>query len=300
MIDLHTHSTCSDGTDAPDRVVELAASAGCSTLALTDHDTLGGIAAAHRRADQLGISLVPGCEISCAFRGRSAHVLVYFVDDGDGPLQAELAKLRQDRIVRNRRLAERLGELGIPITYEELVAEAASEESLGRPHVALVLVRKGAADSIPDAFDRWLAEGRPAHVPKARLAPLAAAAAARESGGVAVLAHPLSLGMGPVELEAAVAELADAGFAGLEAVYGRYSPDQRVGLVELARRSGLVPTGGSDYHGSVKPDLSVGTGQGDLRVPDDVVERLAARRPTRRPPSAVRPPARGERRGRLI
>jgi len=279
MIDLHTHSTCSDGTDPPERIAELAAAAGCSAVALTDHDTLVGLAAARRRAADVGIDLVAGCEVSCAFRGTSAHVLVYFVDDGDGPLQEELGRLREDRVARNRRLVARLVELGIPITYDEVVAEAASEDSAGRPHVAAVLVRLGAAESIPDAFDRWLGTGRPAHVPKARLTPADVATLARGSGGVAVLAHPLTLDLGPSELASAVAELADAGFAGIEAVYGRYSRDQRAALVDLARRHDLVPTGGSDYHGSVKADLSIGTGQGDLRVPDDVVEQLAARRP---------------------
>lgn len=279
MIDLHTHSTCSDGTDPPERIPELAAAAGCSAVALTDHDTLAGLGRAGRRAGELGIRLVPGCEVSCAFRGGSAHVLVYFVGDGDGPLQEELVRLRRDRVARNRRLAERLVELGIPVTYEELVAEASSEETLGRPHVAAVLVRHGAASSIPDAFDRWLAGGRPAHVPKARVAPATVAELARGSGGVAVLAHPLTLGLGPAALDAAVAELAGAGFAGIEAVYGRYTRDERAALGDLAHRHGLVATGGSDYHGTVKDDLSVGSGQGDLRVPDDVLEELAARRP---------------------
>jgi predicted metal-dependent phosphoesterase TrpH len=279
MIDLHTHSTCSDGTDAPERIPELAAAAGCSAVALTDHDTLVGLNAARQQADQLGIDLVAGCEVSCAFRGTSAHVLVYFVEDGDGPLQDELARLRDDRMTRNRRLVARLQELGVPLTYDEVVAEAAGEESAGRPHVAAVLVRHGVAESVPDAFDRWLAEGRPAHVPKARLTPAEAAALARGSGGVAVLAHPLTLDLGPAELSAAVAELAEAGFAGIEALYGRYTRDQRAALAELAQRFDLVATGGSDYHGSVKPDLSVGSGQGDLRVPDHVIEELSARRP---------------------
>ena len=279
MIDLHTHSTCSDGTDPPERIPELAAAAGCTAVALTDHDTLVGLDAARRRADAVGVDLVPGCEVSCAFRGTSAHVLVYFVEDGEGPLQDELARLREDRVGRNRRLVARLQELGIPITYDEVVAEAAGEASVGRPHIAAVLVRHGAAESVPDAFDRWLASGRPAHVPKARVTPADVAALARGSGGVAVLAHPLTLGLGPTELAGAVAELAEAGFAGIEAVYGRYRPDERAALAQLAQRHGLVATGGSDYHGTVKADLAVGTGQGDLHVPDDVVEALAARRP---------------------
>jgi len=279
VIDLHTHSTRSDGTDEPERIPELAATSGCSAVALTDHDTVGGIAQARRRAEELDVQLIGGCEVSCAFGESAAHVLVYFVEDVEGPLQDELARLRHDRVERNRRLAGRLAELGIPVTYDEFVAEASSEESVGRPHVAAVLVRHGAAESIPDAFDRWLAEGRPAYVPKARITPAEVAQLAGASGAVTVLAHPLTLGLTPSDLSATVAELADAGFAGIECLYGRYSRDQRAQLTDLAHRFGLVATGGSDYHGSVKADLSVGTGRGDLHVPDDVLDDLAARRP---------------------
>ncbi len=285
MIDLHTHSTCSDGTDPPERIPELAAAAGCSAVALTDHDTLAGVEPARRRAADVGVHLVPGCEVSCSFMGTSAHVLVYFVEPGDGPFQDELVRLRADRVERNRRLAARLSELGIPVTYAQMVEEAAGEESVGRPHVAALLVRAGAADSIPDAFDRWLGEGRPAFVRKARITPAEVATLARGSGGVAVLAHPLSLNLGWTELDRAVGDLAAAGLTGIEAVYGRYSPDQRARLVELGHRHGLVPTGGSDYHGTVKAGLSVGTGEGDLRVPDDTLGRLADRRP---PPASAR------------
>lgn len=280
VIDLHTHSTRSDGTDPPGRIPELAAAAGCRAVALTDHDTLAGLPAARERAQALGVELVGGCEVSCAFWKRSAHVLVYFVDERvDSPLHEELARLRNDRVARNRRLVTRLNELGIPVGYEEVVREAAGEESAGRPHVAQVLVRHGAAESIPDAFDRWLAEGRPAHVPKVRVTPAEMASLARSSGAVAVLAHPLSLGLEPPELERAVAELAGAGLSGLEAHYGRYTEPERVGLVAMARRHGLVPTGGSDYHGAVKEDLAVGVGRGDLAVPDAALDELAARRP---------------------
>ena len=279
MIDLHTHSTCSDGTDAPERIPELAARAGCRAVALTDHDTFSGIARARESAGRAGIELVAGCEVSCAYRGTSAHVLVYFVEDGDGPLQEELGRLRRDRVARNHRLVARLRDLGAGVTYDEIVAEAAGEESVGRPHVAAVLVRHGLAESIPDAFDRWLAEGRPAFVPKARVAPGEIAAAATASGGVAVLAHPFSLALGPEGLEDAVAELAAAGFAGIEAYYGEYTTGQRAALALLARRHGLVPTGGSDYHGTAKAGLEVCTGRGDLDVPDVVLDELAARRP---------------------
>lgn len=279
MIDLHTHSLASDGTDPPAVVAELAAAAGCSAFALTDHDTLVGVAPARARAAELGVSLVAGCEVSCAFAGRSVHVLVYFVEPGDGPLQDELVRLRGDRVVRNRRLVGRLAELGLPVTYDEVVAEAGNEEAVGRPHVAAVIVRKGLAESPVEAFDRWLGQGRPAYVPKARLSPSEVADLAAASGGVAVLAHPLSLELATPALERAIAELAEGGLAGLEARYAAHAPADRRALASLAARHDLVATGGSDYHGTRKPGLSVGTGLGDLEVPDGVLDRLADRRP---------------------
>jgi 3',5'-nucleoside bisphosphate phosphatase len=280
VIDLHTHSTCSDGTEPPEAIAEMAASAGCAAVALTDHDTLSGLPAARARAVELGVDFVNGCEVSCLFKERSAHVLCYFVEEGEGPLQDELARLRDDRVERNKKLVDKLhDEFGMPITYDEVVAEAAGEESVGRPHFAAVLVRQGAADSTQDAFDKWLGAGKPAYVPKARVAPALIAQLARASGGVAVLAHPYTLRLGDADLQAAVRELAAAGFSGIEAEYGRYSPDERAALRQLAQRAGLVATGGSDYHGTVKPDLFVGVGQGDLRVPDSALEELEARRP---------------------
>ncbi len=279
VIDLHVHSNASDGTDPPGAIPELAAAAGCSAVALTDHDTLSGLGAARARAAEVGVELVGGCEVSCAFSGASTHVLVYFVDHEEGAFHDELVGLRDDRVRRNRLLAERLIELGIHISYEEAVATVASEESLGRPHFAALLVERGAAESIPDAFDRWLAHGRPAFVPKARVLPGRIAAAARESRGVCVLAHPLSLELPPRELDRAVGELAGLGFVGIEANYASYPPEQREELAGLAARHDLVATGGSDYHGTVKAGLSIGRGRGDLEVQDEVLERLAARRP---------------------
>ena len=281
MIDLHTHSTVSDGSDAPGRVVELAVEAGCSAMALTDHDSLAGIGPARQRAAELGITFVPGCEVSCLPVGPGGmHVLVYFVDEDDGPLGEELGRLRQDRRRRNLALAGRLTALGVAVTYDRVVAIAGGEEGVGRPHFAAALVEAGAAESIDDAFHRYLGNDGSAYVGKARLSGPDVAALARASGGVAVLAHPYSMGLEGPDLARVVGELADAGFGGIEAVYGRYSPRQRTELGHLARRFDLVATGGSDHHGTVKPDLRVGTGQGDLKVPDKVVGQLEARRPS--------------------
>jgi predicted metal-dependent phosphoesterase TrpH len=281
VIDLHTHSTVSDGSDPPARIAELAAEAGCSAVALTDHDSFAGLGRAASRAQELGVTLVPGCEVSCLPVGSGGlHVLVYFVDDEDSPLGHELGELRVDRRRRNLALVERLAGLGVPVTYDQVVAIAGGEEGVGRPHFAVALVDAGAAESIDDAFDRYLGNGRPGYVPKGRLDAADVARLARASGGVAVLAHPYSTGLAGAELVQLVSRLAEAGFGGLESIYGRYSPRQRQELGNLARRFDLVATGGSDHHGTTKPDLAVGTGQGDLKVPDNVLSQLEERRPT--------------------
>jgi 3',5'-nucleoside bisphosphate phosphatase len=278
MVDLHTHSTASDGSDPPEHLPELAAEAGCAAMALTDHDTLAGVAPARRRAEELGVELVPGCEVSCEWAPGTLHVLVYFVEPGEGPLQDELVRLRRDRADRNRQMLDRLSALGLPVSLEEVEAEAGGQGA-GRPHMASVLVRKGVVGSVQEAFDTYLARGRPGYVSKARLAPRTVAELARGSGGVAVVAHPLSLQLEPGPLASTIAELADTGISGLEAIYGRYSPEERAGLADLAGRNNLVVTGGSDHHGTYKPDLTVGTGRGDLSVPDSTVAALADRRP---------------------
>ena len=272
------HSRCSDGSETPERIVELAAAAGCSAVALTDHDGLDGLVRANRRASEMGISFVPGCEVSCAFTPGAMHVLSYFVEPGDGPLQAELARLRDDRVRRNERLVERLRELGLPVSFDE-VRSAAGSSVIGRPHFASVLVANGAATSIEDAFARWLAKGAPGYVPKARVAVSSFIAAARDSGAVTSLAHPFSLGVEPPALDRLLGELVEAGLVGLECYYGRYSPEERALLAEMAQRHGLVATGGSDFHGSFKPDLLIATGTGDLEVPDEALVSLADRRP---------------------
>lgn len=276
MIDLHTHSTASDGTDSPGRVAELAAQAGCLAFALTDHDGLDGVAEAAEAAARLGVRFLPGCEISCAHAG-TLHLLVYFVGPGEGPLQDALVRLQAVRDQRNRSMVTRLAELGLPVSWDELQAEAGGHGA-GRPHAAAVLVRKGVVGSVQEAFDRYLAKGRPGYVEKERLAVEEAVALARASGGVAVLAHPLSLNLTLRELDAAIGELAGVGIAGIEAVYGRYSAEERSALVDMAERWGLVASGGSDYHGAYKPDLAVGVGRGDLSVPDSVVDELESRR----------------------
>jgi len=277
VIDLHTHSTVSDGSDDPARIPELAAANGCSAVALTDHDRQDGIAAATVRAGELGVELVAGVEISCEHTG-TMHVLVYFLEPGEGPLQDELVRLQVARDSRNHKIAGLMQSLGLPVTYEEIGAEAGGMGA-GRPHMAAILVRKGVVGSVQEAFDVWLAKGRPAYLDKERLTADVAIRLARQSRAVPVLAHPFSLGLEPAGTESTVAELASYGLGGLEAIYGRYLPEDRQALTGLAHRHGLAITGGSDHHGTFKPDLQVGIGTGDLEVPDSALDDLRARIP---------------------
>ena len=277
VVDLHVHSNISDGSDTPAEVVQLAAKAGLSAMALTDHDRQDGVAAARAKAAEVGLELVPAVEISCHHPG-TMHMLVYFLEPGEGPLQDELGRLQAARATRNERLLDRLNELGMPVSREELEAEA-GPTGAGRPHVAAILVRKGYATSIQDAFDRYMAKGAPAYMEKERLDPRPAISLSLRSGALPVLAHPLSLALRPAETQSAVDELAEAGLVGLEAIYGRYTQEERAGLAVMAARAGLAITGGSDHHGVYKPDLTVGTGRGDLHVPDGTLAALRDRLP---------------------
>lgn len=279
VIDLHLHSVFSDGSEVPERICEMAADVGVSAIALTDHDGTAGVQRARARSAELGLRFVAGCEVSCRAATGSLHMLCYFpnaVGGAEGSFAAELDRLAADRSSRNEQMAAKLAALGIPITYEEVVEEAGGR-GIGRPHFAAVLVRNGVADSMQDAFNRYLGSGAPGYVQKARLGPAEAIEIARESGAVAVVAHPLSLGLEPPELEQLVSDLAVVGLGGLESYYGRYEPEVRTELAAMARRHGLTPTGGSDFHGSYKPDLAVGIGTGNLDVPDDLFDELEAR-----------------------
>jgi 3',5'-nucleoside bisphosphate phosphatase len=277
VIDLHTHSTCSDGSEEPARVIDLAAEAGCRAIALTDHDGVFGLAPARARAEALGIGFVPGCEVSST-RGRNAlHLLCYFVDDRSETLGELLREVRNDRDERNRALAERLDAIGLPVSLDDASAEAKGEV-VGRPHFAAVLVRRGEARSIDEAFDRWLGDGRPAYVPRRPLSPQRVVEAAHADGGVVSLAHPLANESTIERLGELVEELASVGLDGLEANYAGYGPTTRAQLTELASSERLVATGGSDFHGTYRPGIRVGVGRGDLDVADRVLDELEARR----------------------
>lgn len=276
-VDLHTHSTYSDGSDSPAEIVSAAAAAGLEAVALTDHDNLNGILEAVAAADASEVELIPGVELSCEWQPGGMHLVVLWLEPGPGPLQDRLEILQAGRRQRNVDLIELLQQLDVDISYEEVVAEAGGT-GVGRPHVAAVLVRKGVVDSIPEAFDLYLASGRPAYVERYRLPPEEAIELARASGAVPIVAHPHTLGMTGTTLDQELRRLARHGLVGLECYYPEYEPDTRLELVERARDVGLVPSGGSDYHGTYKPGLEIGRGYGDLSVGREVWQELAEAR----------------------
>jgi 3',5'-nucleoside bisphosphate phosphatase len=274
IVDLHAHSTASDGSETPGRVVELAEAAGLGALALTDHDTQEGVAEAALAATAAGIDLIPGVELSLEFDRGGMHLLVLWLRPGRGPLQDRLAGLQAGRGSRNERIIELLNEAGMEVTLDEVLREARGG-SVGRPHIAAVMMAHGHVPDIRTAFDLWLGAGRPAYVGRERLMPEEAISLARQSGAVPVLAHPHTLGITTADEMAQVLErLGSAGLVGLEAIYSSYHRHVRAGYSHLAGRFGLLVSGGSDFHGTYKPGLALGSGYGDLVVPGTIVDEL--------------------------
>jgi 3',5'-nucleoside bisphosphate phosphatase len=282
IIDLHAHTTHSDGSDTPDELIAEARDADAMAVAITDHDTVAGLGEGRAAAAALGVEFIDGIEISAEYSPGTMHVLGYFINPDSADLQARLVELREARERRNPQIAERLQALGCAIAYEE-VERLAGNQVVGRPHFARLLLERGYATSIQDAFDRFLGKGAAAYVEKARLSPAAAIALIHQAGGVAVLAHPYQLKLATLEAtEQLIVELAALGLDGVEAIYSRHSEDERRAYAEMARRHGLLITGGSDYHGTYKPDLRMVRGKGDLAVPYELLDELKRRAAARK------------------
>lgn len=271
--DLHLHSTASDGADSPARIAELAAEAGLAGIALTDHDTLAGISEAQEAADRLGIGFLPGVELSVDHNGTKMHMLVYGIEPRPGPLQDELAGLLEGRAERNLKIIAALVDLGYDITLADVEAHAGGP-SIGRPHIADALVTKGYLTSRDEAFNELLHDGGAVYFPRPRLTAKRAIELGRESGGVAVIAHPKTIQLRSDAFTRMFEELADTGLAGIEAHHPMHDPALRTHLEELARSLSLIATGGSDYHGMSKRAFRIGTGTGDLVVPTDAFEAI--------------------------
>lgn len=255
MIDLHSHTTASDGQYPPSVLLGMAAEAGVTVLAVTDHDTVAGLPEAAEAARHHGVELVPGIELSAFLGRREVHILGHFIDPDHPPLRALAEQLRGEREQRMERMVARLRSLGYPVSMEE-VRRIAGDAQLGRPHLARVLVERGWCLSTRDAFDRFLGSGRAAWVDRYRLGHDEAIRLVRGAGGAATLAHPGSSKMEAYD----ISQLAAAGLAGLEVHHADHNPSVREKYLRIARAHGLVPTAGSDFHGeAVAPDNHLGT-----------------------------------------
>ncbi|MBI2239057.1 MAG: PHP domain-containing protein, partial [Actinobacteria bacterium] len=249
-IDLHAHTTFSDGTFTPsEELVKLALERDLSVLAVTDHDTTGGLPEAAVAAEGTGLEIVPGVEFSAEYRGASLHVLAYWIDPEDSEFQAELTRLRDSRLRRAELMVERLQELGYPISFER-VREIAAGAPIIRPHIAQAMVEAGIVPTEKAAFDRFIADGGPAHVPKHALHPLDAVDLIRRAGGACVLAHPGMWAGDRSVPDDLIDAMAGRGMAGLEVDHPDHTDEQRERYREMAERLGLVVTGGSDCHGT--------------------------------------------------
>ncbi|AOY57378.1 MULTISPECIES: PHP domain-containing protein [Desulfococcus] len=280
MVDLHVHSTASDGTHTPAELILRAEAIGLKAFAITDHDTVAGARAAAAAGIPASMHFFTGVEISAAFprfypaRG-SFHVLGYGMRLDDPAMENALALLRTARRNRNPDMVERLRNLGMDISMDELHADAGNVQ-VGRPHIARLMIRKGYVKTFDEAFDRYIGAGRPAYVDKYRIECETAIGLIRNAGGIAVLAHP---GLLPpadgLDFEELVRGLTDLGLGGIEVYYPSHSPAETALYRKTAERFGLVATGGTDYHGAISPGIDLGVGDGTFSVPCEVHEKLS-------------------------
>lgn len=265
-IDMHIHTTASDGTRTPLECVSLAAMAGLKAIAITDHDTMAGIKEAGEAGELLGVSIIPGIEISSDYQGKDVHVLGYFLREEAPELLEYQTWVREKRQARNEKIVEKLQNKGFEISMAQL-EEKNPGGVLGRPHIARFLMELGVVKSVDEAFRRYLSKGRSCYVERERIPFRDAAQLIKKCGGVAVLAHPLQYGFDKAGLDKLVKTAQEAGFSGMEIYYTGYTQKDVEKLFDLAEKYTLLPTGGSDFHGDNKPGVSIGTGDGKLVVP---------------------------------
>ncbi len=279
FVDLHTHSTESDGTDTPTELVRKAAHKNLAALALTDHDTLSGLDEAILAGQEFGIEVIRGCELGVSTRYGEMHLTGLWIPEQPSDLEKKLAVLRDRRLARNRLIVEKLNQMGFPLDYEEVV-EVAAGESVGRPHIATVLLQKGYVASRQEAFFRFLGSGGRAFVPRELPTPEEGVALMAGQGATVCIAHPMLLPCPMTWFDEIIPQLKEQGLSGIEAYHSEHSAAEERFCVELARRYELVLSGGSDYHGKNKPSVDLGRGRGGLRVTTALLEALKRHRQT--------------------
>lgn len=272
-IDLHVHSNESDGTLTPAEVVALAKEQGLSAIALTDHDTIDGLPAAKQAAVEAGIELVPGIELSTDYNGTEVHILGYYVDTENPDFLQQLNHFRDGREERNRKMTERLQNIGFDITYEALTA-AFPDSVLTRAHFARYLTDHGMVKDMDTVFRKYIGNNCSCYVPREKITPVAAIDLIRAGGGLAYFAHPVLCHMNYDRLDAFIKSMKEHGLTGLEAIYSTYMPGDERNMRRFANKYDLLISGGSDFHGSNKPHIKLGTGKGNLHIPYEFLQNM--------------------------
>ena len=277
-IDLHVHSNYSDGTLSPTQIVSLAIEKNLVAFALTDHDTVDGVdeAIAAAKAASLNghsITVIPGTELSASYKGKDIHILGLGLDYQNPLLLKKLKEAAKERDQRNYKMCKNLQAAGIPITVDKMRADC-KDAVLTRAHFAKFILNEGFVSSMKEAFNKYLDSSTPYYVNREYLSPKEAIELITQAGGVAVLAHPLLYKLAPLELKTLIKELKTYGLKGIEAIYSNNVNNDEAYLKSLAREFDLFITGGSDFHGLVKPDIDLGTGRGNLRIPESILENL--------------------------
>ncbi len=275
-IDLHTHSLKSDGSMTPAEVVREAKRAGLSAIALSDHDTVDGLPEAIEEGRKIGVEVVPAIEFSVQSKTET-HILGYFIDYENPELQETLKEVVDLRIERNHVTTQRLNELGFDITLEEVRA-LAPNNFVGRAHFARVLMDKGYTQSVKEGFDKYMSAGQYAYCEKQRLTAKDAVTLIKKCGGLSFVAHPHLIKISDEELEEFLKELKGYGLDGIEGYYTDYTPEMQEKFQAMAKKLGLMISGGTDFHAQMKPHISIGTGLGNMKIPYEVLERIKEKR----------------------
>lgn len=276
-IDLHVHSTCSDGTFTPAELVAYAIKKGLSAFALTDHDTTAGLNEAFAAADNTGLEIIPGIEFSTEYAGKDIHILGLEFDYQSAEFQSQIQAFQNSRHLRNQKMITLLQDQGFDISWEAM-DDMYGESIWTRVHFAKYLVLRGYISNIRDAFERYIGDNGPCYVPREKVTPTQAVRLIRRTGGIPILAHPLTYRLTDDTLKHLVLELKNAGMVGIETIYSTHSAMDESYVRRLARTNGLCISGGSDFHGENKPDIDLGCGRGNLKITYDILKQLRTAR----------------------
>lgn len=273
MIDLHAHTTASDGTMSPNDLVILAKKHGIEAIAITDHDTVEGIPEALAAGEREGIEVIPGFELSVEHNPGSMHILGLLIDHENEQLNESLREIQASRATRNPKIIEKLNEFGLNVSMEE-VEKISGGGQLGRPHIAAALIKKRYVRTVQEAFDKYLKKGASAYFERQRLTRGETVDMIHGAGGLVIIAHPGTLGVNGQQLDSLLQELKDVGFDGIEVFYNNHSQVEEDRLMQAADKFGFLISGGTDFHGENKPAIKIGVGYGNMAIPYEVLQEM--------------------------